>query len=164
MSTVNEVLEKSRSDSVLRQRLKTSPREVLRECGSEISSATRVEVIESRPNEIHLTIGGKDGSPELVKLLQRAAADEAFGQRLKKEPRRCVEETFGNSLPEHLQLVVHDQPKDVLRLFLPPVQRQVSDQNELSDLELSAVRAWATMPSRTLPGALLTGFAHELIF
>jgi hypothetical protein len=139
MTSLNELLSKSKSDPILRERLMSCPREVLHEIGEEIPETTRIEVFESEPNEIHLVIGSRTGSIAINSLMQRAASDESYCQRLKGNPRKCMEEAIGGPLPENLRFVVHEQPENLLRVILPCLTPESSSPHELSEAELSEV-------------------------
>ena len=139
MTSLKELLSKSKSDPILRQRLMSYPREVLHEIGEEIPETTQIEIIESEPNEIHLVIGSRTGSNAVNSLMQRAASDESYCQRLKGNPRKCMEEAIGSPLPENLRFVVHDQPENLLRVILPCMTNGSSGPHELSEAELSEV-------------------------
>ena len=139
MTTLKELLSKSKSDHILRKRLTTCPREVLHEIGEEIPATTQIEVIESEPNEIHLVIGSRTGSTAVNSLMQRAASDESYCERLKENPRKCMEEAIGTPLPDNLRFVVHEQPENLLRVILPCLTHETIGPHELSEAELSEV-------------------------
>jgi len=72
-------------------------------------------------------------------LMQRAASDESYCQRLKGNPRKCMEEAIGSPLPENLRFVVHEPPENLMRVILPCLTHGSSGPHELSEGELSEV-------------------------
>ena len=96
-----------------------------------------VEVVETQPNEVHLTLGGKGRSPELQRVMDRAESDPAFRRQLQASPTAVLEEALGERLPKGLTVRIHEPAPDCLRLFLPAAQSDAA--GELSDADLAAV-------------------------
>jgi len=77
-------------------------------------------------------------------LLQRAATDGAFRQRLVIQPKATVESEFGVTLDPHLEIQVVEETPSRICLVLP-VRAQAGDGIELADRDLQNV-AGGAMP------------------
>jgi len=56
---------------------------------------------------------------DLQKLITRAWEDEAFKQELLSNPRAAIEEALGVTLPEGIEIYVHEQTPTTVHLVLP---------------------------------------------
>lgn len=136
MSALQNVLAQARTDRGFRDQLKADPARVLQEAGVQTPPGKTVEIIDEQPQEIHLFLGLRSTVPELDRILERAAKDAEFKQRVLGNPRAVIEEFAGEKLPAAVQVRVHEQDSSRLRLVLPPFQ---DAEGELSDLELESV-------------------------
>lgn len=83
-----------------------------------------------------------DGAPEDVRrrLVQRAAEDADFRDKLLGDPKATIEEEMGASLPGDIEIRVVEETAETVYLVLP-VAAPANDTNdgELSDQELDGV-------------------------
>jgi hypothetical protein len=56
---------------------------------------------------------------EMHELISKAWDDPAFKQKLLSEPKTTIEETLGITLPEEIEIFIHEQTPTVLHLILP---------------------------------------------
>jgi hypothetical protein len=56
---------------------------------------------------------------DLQELITRAWEDKAFKQELLSNPRATIEKTLGVSLPEDIEIYVHEQTSTTVHLVLP---------------------------------------------
>lgn len=59
---------------------------------------------------------------ELQKLIVKAWEDEAFKQELLNNPKAAIEKALGVSLPEGIEIYVHEQTPTTVHLVLPMKQ------------------------------------------
>ena len=57
---------------------------------------------------------------ELKDIIMKAWEDEAFKQRLLANPKAAIEGALGVTLPEEVQIFVHEQTATTIHLVLPP--------------------------------------------
>ena len=65
------------------------------------------------------------------RLAEKALADEAFRKKLVENPKACVEEEFGVSIPDHIELSVLEETPEKVFLVLPAKRRVDLSQEEL---------------------------------
>lgn len=56
---------------------------------------------------------------EMNEIIERAWQDPEFKQRLLAEPKRTIEEALGITLPEEIEIFIHEQTPTTLHLILP---------------------------------------------
>jgi hypothetical protein len=59
---------------------------------------------------------------DLQELIAKAWEDEAFKQELLSNPKAAIEEALGVSLPEGIEVYVHEQTPTAVHLVLPMKQ------------------------------------------
>lgn len=136
MSTWPEVIQQANSDPRFRAQLKADPATACKAAGCPVPPGTRIEVIERKRGDLHLSLGSKTNVPELDALLARAEKDPAFKKELLNNPRAAVENACGERVPATCQIRIHEPAANCVRLLLAP---PVTGQEELSDQELEAV-------------------------
>lgn len=67
-------------------------------------------------------------------LVEKAANDSEFRERLISDPAKTVEDELGVKLPEGFSIQVHEQTSKVAHLVLPP-------SSKLDEMDLSSVAA-----------------------
>lgn len=127
------------SDMAARAALKSDPREFLASHGIDMPEQVRIEVHESRPTDLHMVLprGWTERLNEindgpLADLLQRAAGDPAFKDRMFDDPVAVARES-GLDLPEGSHVHLHEQTPSVHHIVLPPPM----ENGELSDDDLA---------------------------
>ena len=63
---------------------------------------------------------------DLQELIAKAWEDEAFKQELLSNPKSAIEEALGVSLPEGIEIFVHEQTPTTVHLVLPMKQTDLS--------------------------------------
>lgn len=134
MPNWQQLIERANTDSQFRDRFKADPVAAAKETGLNVPASAKIEVIEQRPDELHLFLGGRTRAPEINALLDKAADDAAFKQQLISNPKKAVEAATGQPLPSGTKVVVHERAPDRLRIMLHPIES-----HELSDAQLEAV-------------------------
>lgn len=71
-----------------------------------------------------------------MKLIAKAWTDETFRQQLLNNPKIAVEQEFGETLPEDLNVEIIQEPANTLYIVLPAMPE---NNDELNDEELEAV-------------------------
>ncbi|HZQ07057.1 MAG TPA: NHLP leader peptide family RiPP precursor [Anaerolineae bacterium] len=56
---------------------------------------------------------------EMHEIISRAWTDEAFKQKLLAEPKKTMEAELGVTLPEEIEIFIHEQTPTQLHLILP---------------------------------------------
>ena len=56
---------------------------------------------------------------EMHEIITRAWQDEAFKQKLLAEPKSTIEEMLGVTLPDEIEIFIHEQTPTALHLILP---------------------------------------------
>jgi hypothetical protein len=56
---------------------------------------------------------------EMHEIISRAWSDETFKQQLLSDPKRTIESELGVTLPEEIEIHIHEQTPTVLHLILP---------------------------------------------
>jgi len=56
---------------------------------------------------------------EMHEIITRAWQDEAFKQKLLAQPKSTIEEMLGVTLPEDIEIFIHEQTPTKLHLILP---------------------------------------------
>lgn len=78
------------------------------------------------------------------RLVTRAMKDEAFRQSLLTDPKQTIEQEFGISIPEGIEIVVHEESADTLHLVLPSQSDNLD--RPLTEKELEALAGGAGLP------------------
>jgi hypothetical protein len=150
MSNWQTVIQRANTDPQFRNRLKANPAAAAKEAGVEIPAGASLEIIEQRPNELHLFLDRRTKAAEINQLLDKASSDAAFKQQLIANPKKCVEAATGQTLPGGIQVHIHERAPNRIRMLLNP-----SESDELSDAELEAVagggffkQLWSNMTCR----------------
>jgi Nitrile hydratase, alpha chain len=76
------------------------------------------------------------GSDAADQIKARAVKDDAFRRDLIADPKGTIEREFGYSIPDSIELRVHEDSTSVVNIVLPPAPRSGE---ELSERELEAV-------------------------
>lgn len=125
-----------------RAALKADPRGFLASHGTAVPDHVRIEVHESTPTDQHVALVAdwaaylpERGTSAMTDLLHRAAADEAFKDRLFADP-EAVARGANVGLPEGARIHLHEQGAAVRHVVLPPV---APPSGELSDEDLEMV-------------------------
>jgi hypothetical protein len=71
-----------------------------------------------------------------TRLIERAWKDPVFRNDVVKDPKGMLEKHTGQKLPEHVQIIVHEEDANTLHFSIPPPP---SNLNELSDEDLERV-------------------------
>lgn len=56
---------------------------------------------------------------EMHEIISRAWAEPAFKEKLLSDPKRTIEAELGVTLPEEIEIHIHEQTPTVLHLILP---------------------------------------------
>lgn len=134
MPNWQQLIERANTDSQFRRQFKSDPVAAAKDAGVNVPASAKIEVIEQRPDELHLFLGGRTRAPEINALLDKAASDAAFKQQLISNPRKAIEAATGQPLPSGTKVHVHEPAPNSLRIMLHP-----SESDELSDAQLEAV-------------------------
>ena len=67
-------------------------------------------------------------------LTEKAVEDSAFRQQLVSDPRSVIQQEFGITIPDNIQIKVHDSDMSTVHLALPP-------SSVLNEEQLQAVAA-----------------------
>lgn len=79
-------------------------------------------------------------------LVAKAWSDEAFKEKLLKNPKAVLEEEMGGKLPEEIKNVrIIEETEDTIYISLPK-KPEPSSSEELSEEELEAVSGGLTLP------------------
>src|SRR5690606_41500079 len=71
-----------------------------------------------------------------ARLVERAMRDEAFRERLKSDPKAAIQEAFGVTWPDGVEIQVHEETADTVHIVLPAMPET---SRELTAAELAAV-------------------------
>ena len=71
------------------------------------------------------------------RIVQRSLEDDAFRQKLLKDPRAAIEEELGGPLPEEVRVVAVEETADTVFLVLPSTTEV--ERGGISDEDLEAV-------------------------
>lgn len=136
MSPIESVIDSAQVDSCFRESLIANPSQVLHDSGCQVPENKRIEVIDTQPGEIHLSLGMKGASSKVQTVLDRAEKDATFRQLLLANPKSVFEREMGQALPAGISIFVHQPDAQCLRLLLPPLRQEST---ELSAAELETV-------------------------
>ena len=67
-------------------------------------------------------------------LMDKAADDLAFRQQLVSDPKGVIHQEFGVTIPDNIQIMVHESSMQTVHLALPPT-------NALDEEQLEAISA-----------------------
>lgn len=65
-----------------------------------------------------------------ARLVERAAADEAFRQQLLSDPKGTISQEFGIAIPDAINFHVHQSAKNEFHIALPPSSELDEEQLE----------------------------------
>jgi len=78
----------------------------------------------------------------LKNVIEKAQADQAFREKLKRSPKESIEAEAGEAIPEFIRIVIVDQNDADLVITLPKVHS-----DELSDADLEQVAGGEDIPN-----------------
>lgn len=134
MSDWQVLVQRANTDPQFRDRLKANPVAAAKEAGVDLPAGATIEVVEQRPNELHLLLDRRTKDTKINQMLDKAASDAAFKQQLLANPKKCVDAATGQPLPAGTKVHIHERDPNRIRVWLSP-----SQDDELSDAELEAV-------------------------
>ena len=67
-------------------------------------------------------------------LMEKAVDDNAFRQQLVSDPKGVIHQEFGVTIPDNIQIMVHESNMQIVHLALPP-------SNSLDEEQLEAISA-----------------------
>jgi len=158
---MERLIKKSWESSDFRRKLVSSPKEAMEEeFGLVFPSDVTVHVHEETDRIIHLVLPdrpetGQEASsavhaPETRRQLehqlrQKSLRDERFRTLLLSDPKKAIEEAYGETIHPSILIHVHEQSDRVLHIVLPWNPVAMADEN-IDDLELEKI-AGGVMPN-----------------
>lgn len=141
MPTIQQALDRIWSDELLRRRLLSDPRPILKEFGLNIPDTISVQIHENTTTVVNAVLPMKpaarvslsDADP-VQRVIERAWNEPAFKSRLLANPNDAARE-MGVKIPAGVSLEIWENSPAVEHMVLPLDPKQ----SELSDMELEAV-------------------------
>ena len=76
------------------------------------------------------------------RLIEKALADDAFREKLLKDPKACIEEEFGVSVPEQVEVTVLEETPGKVFLVLPAKRKAVLREEDLAKTAAGDSSRW----------------------
>jgi hypothetical protein len=135
--------DKALNDHKFRALARKDARAALESLGVKVPAGVQVRVFENSPKAMHVVLPPKTdmkGStidPNVLKVFEKAWADEGFKKKLLANPADAIKNATGAQVPKTVSLTVHENGKNEFNLVLPYVPASSGELND-DDLELVA--------------------------